>query len=126
MDVKQQINEELNKFQTIRNQCKKILSQRGQLEIQLNENKLVKEELDLLEDGAKTFKLIGPALIKIELKEAQDNVNNRIKYITEELKRYDQTLETLTKQQDKHREAVMKLEQATQQAMSAAVASNPK
>lgn len=43
MDVKQQINEELNKFQTIRNQCKKILSQRGQLEIQLNENKLVKE-----------------------------------------------------------------------------------
>ena len=45
MDVKQQITDELNKFQAIRNQCKKILSQRGQLEIQLNENKLVKEVL---------------------------------------------------------------------------------
>ncbi|OTF76337.1 prefoldin subunit 6-like protein, partial [Euroglyphus maynei] len=77
--------------------------------------------------GAKTFKLIGPALIKVDLKEARDNVNNRIKYITEELKRYDQTLETLTKQQAKHRDAVMKLEQASQQANNMpAVASNPK
>ena len=43
------------------------------------------QELDLLEDDAKTFKLIGPALIKIDLKEAKDNVNNRVKYINEEM-----------------------------------------
>ena len=104
-DVKQQMNDELNKFSALRNQYKKIIGMRGQLEIQLNENKLVKEvccvcllflqfdanpfyllqELDLLEDSAKTFKLIGPALIKIDLKEAKDNVNNRVKYINEEL-----------------------------------------
>ncbi len=38
-----------------------------------------------MEDNGKTFKLIGPALMKIELKEARENVNNRIKYINEEL-----------------------------------------
>lgn len=43
------------------------------------------QELDLQDDNGKTFKLIGPALIKIDLKEARDNVNNRIKYINEEL-----------------------------------------
>jgi prefoldin beta subunit len=41
--------------------------------------------MDLLEDGAKTYKLVGPALLRIDLKEAKDNVNSRIKYITEEM-----------------------------------------
>lgn len=110
VDIKQQMTEELNKFQLLRNQYKKIISMRGQLEVQLNENKIVKEELDLLEDSAKTFKLIGPALVKIDLKEAKDNVNNRIKYINEELKRHDKTMESIRDQQEKHRETVMKLE----------------
>lgn len=43
------------------------------------------QELDLLEDGASVHKLIGPALIKQDLKEAKENVNNRIKYISGEL-----------------------------------------
>ena len=41
--------------------------------------------MDLLEDDARVFKLIGPALVKQGLKEARDNVNNRIKYITDEM-----------------------------------------
>ena len=41
--------------------------------------------MDLLEDDAKTYKLVGPVLMNIDLKEAKDNVNNRIKYITEEM-----------------------------------------
>lgn len=41
--------------------------------------------MDLLEDGAAIFKLIGPALLRQDLKESKDNVANRIKYISEEL-----------------------------------------
>lgn len=41
--------------------------------------------MDLLEDEAKTYKLVGPLLLPIDLKEAKDNVNSRIKYITEEM-----------------------------------------
>ena len=46
---------------------------------------LVFQELDLLDDDAKVFKLIGPALMKQNLKESRDNVNNRIKYINDEM-----------------------------------------
>lgn len=41
--VKMQMNDELNKFSAIRNQFKKVLGARNQLEVQLNENKIVKE-----------------------------------------------------------------------------------
>ena len=41
--------------------------------------------MDLLEDDAKTYKMVGPVLMSIDLKEAKDNVNSRIKYITEEM-----------------------------------------
>lgn len=42
-NIKQKIDEELSKFSAIRKQYNKIISARGQLEIQLNENKIVKE-----------------------------------------------------------------------------------
>lgn len=41
--------------------------------------------MDLLEDDAVTYKLVGPALLKVDLKEARDNISSRIKYITDEL-----------------------------------------
>ena len=43
------------------------------------------QELDLLEDDANVFKLIGPVLVKQDLAEAKANVNKRIEYITAEL-----------------------------------------
>ncbi|KAF7494235.1 Prefoldin subunit 6 [Sarcoptes scabiei] len=109
MEMKK-FNDQYQKFQESRNQIKKLIGQRGQLEVQLNENKIVKEELELLDDNVRTFKLIGPALMKIDLKEAKDNVNNRIKYINQELKRHEQSIETLMKQQEEHKNAVLEIE----------------
>lgn len=43
------------------------------------------QELDLLEDDAKTFKVVGPVLMKIELKDARADVNTRIDYIQNEM-----------------------------------------
>ena len=43
VDIKQQISDEVNKFSALRTNYKKIITMRGQLEIQLNENKIVKE-----------------------------------------------------------------------------------
>lgn len=38
-----------------------------------------------MDDDAKIFKLIGPALIKQTLRDSRENVNNRVKYITAEM-----------------------------------------
>jgi prefoldin beta subunit len=47
------------------------------------------QELDLIEEGDKVYKLIGPALVPQELDEAKTNVNTRLDFIGTELKRCD-------------------------------------
>lgn len=46
---------------------------------------LAMQELELLDDDANVFKLIGPVLVKQDLAEAKANVNKRLEYITAEL-----------------------------------------
>lgn len=43
------------------------------------------QELDLIDDSAVVYKLIGPALIRQDLEEARQNVNKRIDYIQQEM-----------------------------------------
>lgn len=60
------------------------------------------------------YKLFGPVLVKQELEESRQNVGKRMEYIKKELKRCNDTLETLEKRQDKHRENLQKLQQQFQ------------
>ncbi|XP_077535710.1 prefoldin 6 [Haemaphysalis longicornis] len=107
--------QEVEKYKSVQKDFQKTYSLRQKLDSQLNENSVVKEELDLLESGAAVFKLIGPVLIKQGLDEAKQNVNKRIDYITSELKKYDSLLQDLEKKQETQREAIHKLEQQIQQ-----------
>lgn len=43
------------------------------------------KELDLLNEDANVYKLIGPVLVKQDLAEANANVRKRIEYISAEL-----------------------------------------
>lgn len=46
---------------------------------------LAMKELDLLDEEANVYKLIGPVLVKQDLAEARANVKKRIDYISAEL-----------------------------------------
>merc|ERR1712141_149860 len=92
-----QLQEKVEKLQNLQKNPKKTLVARQTLDSQLNENKLVKEELDRLDEDAKVFKLIGPALVKQETTDAKQNVDKRIDYISGELKRHDETMADLDK-----------------------------
>lgn len=48
-------------------------------------DRLLLQELDLLNDSANVYKLIGPVLVKQDLAEARANVRKRIEYISAEL-----------------------------------------
>ena len=101
MEIMQgQLQEKVEKIQSLQKTQQKTLAARQTLDSQLSENKLVKEELDKLEDEAKVFKLIGPALVKQDTTEAKQNVEKRIEYISGELKRHDETITDLDKKQD--------------------------
>jgi len=75
--------------------CVKMVKQRALLESQLNENKCVLDELNLLGPDNKVFKLCGPILVKQELEDSRQNVGKRIEYISKELKSSTDTLENM-------------------------------
>ncbi|KAK3767299.1 hypothetical protein RRG08_050850 [Elysia crispata] len=120
--AQKRLQSELDKFQTVQKDVAKHVGLRQQLEGQLSENTLVKEELDRLQEGAGVFKMVGPALIKQDLKEAKQNVQKRIDYINGELKRHEKLIKDLEKTADGHRENLNKLQQQFQQAQVKAAA----
>ncbi|XP_078033322.1 prefoldin 6 [Augochlora pura] len=120
-EVQMLFKTEVDKYKQVQRDYHKALNQRKQLDGQLNENITVKKELDLLKTENDVFKLIGPVLIKQDLEEAKQNVSKRMQYITSELKRVEELIETLDKKQDTHREALEKYEQMFQAHMKAAL-----
>ncbi|XP_074602315.1 prefoldin 6 [Brevipalpus obovatus] len=116
--VTKKLSEEVTKFNNLQKELQKVCTTRQQLDEQLNENKIVKEEMDLLEDEANVFKMIGPAMIKQELKDAKDNVNGRIKYISGELKRHDDTIKDIESKQMEQKEVIAKLQAQIKQAQA--------
>ncbi|KAM3399241.1 prefoldin subunit 6 [Capsicum galapagoense] len=64
--------------------------------IQLGENELVLKELDLLNEDANVYKLIGLVLVKQDMAEAKANVKKRIEYISTELYVFYFYLKTLS------------------------------
>lgn len=115
-DIQRKLQNELTNFKTVQKELQKSISTRQQLDGQLNENEIVKEELNLLPEDGRVFKSVGPVLIKTELIEAKQNVNKRIDFINKELKKVDEVIGSLEKKQDTHREALQKLQHQLQQA----------
>eukprot|EP00940_MAST-03C_sp_MAST-3C-sp2_P002790 g2790.t1 len=81
------------------NKMNALLEKKQSAITRLNENTLVKKELDLLEDETPVFKLIGSVLVKQDLDEAKANVKQRIDYIDSDLKRMDNKMAALQKEQ---------------------------
>ncbi|XP_065670667.1 prefoldin subunit 6 [Hydra vulgaris] len=111
------LQKEVEIFQKLQKDFQKLLNGRQQLDIQYNENKIVKDELDLLEEEANVFKLVGPVLIKQDLSESKLNVQKRIDYIQAELARHDKSIKEIQEKQEEKKEALMKLQQEMQIAM---------
>ncbi|XP_052721085.1 prefoldin subunit 6-like [Crassostrea angulata] len=114
-ELQKKLQTEVEKFQAVQKDYQKHVNLRQQLDAQLNENSLVKEELDRVEDGANVFKMIGPVLVKQDVTEAKQNVQKRIDYIKGEIKRHEGAIKDLEKKQESQREALSKLQQQLQQ-----------
>ncbi|XP_022085403.1 prefoldin subunit 6-like [Acanthaster planci] len=114
--VQSNLQDELEKFKTVQKQYQKSVETRQKLDAQLNENNIVKSELDLLESDAKVYKMMGPALIQQDVVEAKQTVGKRIEYIEGEMKRQDGLIKDLDKKQNDHREKLAKLQQQFQKA----------
>ncbi|KAH7446166.1 hypothetical protein KP509_01G042600 [Ceratopteris richardii] len=113
-DLKQQLEVHATALNKLQKDIAKNHQVRRQYTIQQGENEMVQKELELLDEDANVFKLIGPVLVKQDLVEAKANVNKRIDYISGELRRLDNVLKGLEEQQNTKKEEVLKLQQRIQ------------
>ncbi|XP_020630214.1 prefoldin subunit 6-like [Orbicella faveolata] len=120
--IQQQMQSELEKFKAIQKDMTKLVSTRQQLDAQLNENKVVQEELDVIEPDGNVYKLMGPVLVKQDLEEAKQTVLKRIEYITAEIKRNDVNIKDVEKKRGASQEILTKLQQQYQQLLTKAAA----
>ncbi|CAH1785518.1 unnamed protein product [Owenia fusiformis] len=93
--LQKRLQTEYEKLKSVQKDYQKYVTTRQQLDAQLQENTLVKEELDNLEDGANVYKMMGPVLVKQDQTEAKSNVQKRIEYINGELKRHETIIKDL-------------------------------
>ncbi|CAH0546727.1 unnamed protein product [Brassicogethes aeneus] len=115
-DIQRKLQTELDGFKNNQKELQKAIATRQQLDGQLNENEIVKKELDLLPADGKVYKSVGPVLIKTDLVEAKQNVGKRMDFINKEVKRVDEQIISLEKRQDSHRETLQKLQHQFEQA----------
>jgi len=112
--VQSQFQEELDRFTKAQKKNEKLIRLTGQLETQLHENEMVRDELKFCKDGARVYKLIGDILVPQTLDDAKSNVVRRIEYIQNETKRNNDLIGDNKTELAKLRENVSALEQQIQ------------
>lgn len=115
-EIQKKFQKELDSFKAVEKDLQKAITQRKLLDSQLNENKAVQHELELLKKDAEVYKLIGPVLVKQGLEDARQNVSKRMEYINKELKRIDTSITGFQQKQENSSTALSKLEKEFQQA----------
>ncbi|MED6155578.1 Prefoldin subunit 6 [Stylosanthes scabra] len=113
-DLQRELENKTNDLSKLQKDIAKNHQVRKKYTVQLGENELVLKELDLLNEDANVYKLIGPVLVKQDLAEANSNVRKRIEYISAELKRLDATVQDLEEKQNSKKDAILKLQQKIQ------------
>ncbi|KAE8876672.1 hypothetical protein PF003_g39240 [Phytophthora fragariae] len=97
-ELKDQVEAEMTRYRALQDEVQVLAAQRQTYAQQANENDMVKKELDLLDDEAKVYKLVGPVLLKQDVDEAKTNVNKRLEFINNELSKVNAKIEAKEKE----------------------------
>lgn len=109
------MNQEFEKaslsFSKAQNELNDLISTRQQLETQYQENKIVLDEFTHLNEDSKIYKLTGPVLLPQDYNEAKINVEKRIEFIQEEIKRAETKIQAQQKIIEESRNTLMDIRQ---------------
>ena len=112
---------EAKRHQEIQNEIQDLTTSRQKQLSQLNENTMVKQELDLISGECKVYKKIGPALVKQDLDSAKDLISKRMEFVERSIKSLDgkvekkqEEMQAIENRVQKMQEAAMKKQQGSQ------------
>ena len=121
-NLQKQLQDEVKELNSISKQLNALVVPRSKILSQYQENDMVKKELEILDDDAEVYKLIGPVLVKQEVDDAKKNVDRRLEYLKQELERINKSSQQLTGKQTAKRKQIMKIQEIFRSAQQAAVA----
>mmetsp|Transcript_22192 Transcript_22192/g.21419 ORF Transcript_22192/g.21419 Transcript_22192/m.21419 type:complete len:136 (+) Transcript_22192:50-457(+) len=93
-----EVEEKLKVYRALQGDIQLIYGKKQQILSQMNENTLVKGELDLLVANSQVMKLVGPILIPVELEEAKENVGKRLEFIESEVAKIEAAIDVKQKE----------------------------
>lgn len=76
----------------VQERLRSLIEQKQKLDSQVNEILMAKEEVDLLEDDAVIYKLIGPLMVPQDLKEVKETIKGRLEYLKEKMDYFEKEL----------------------------------
>jgi prefoldin beta subunit len=108
------VEEKLKVYNQLQNDIQTLFTKKQQVLSQFNENTLVKGELDLLDEDATVYKLVGPILLAVELDDSKQNVNKRLEFIETELKKTDSLIAAKQKELNDLGDEIAEMQQKLQ------------
>eukprot|EP00944_MAST-04C_sp_MAST-4C-sp1_P003107 g3107.t1 len=104
------IEAEAKILQALENEITGMQTKQQTLTSQLNENSMVKQEMDLLNEDSKVYKLVGPVLVLQDFVMAKDNVEKRLEYIQKDMKRVDEAISKKSKEAGEIQQKIVKMQ----------------
>ncbi|KAJ2777367.1 Prefoldin subunit 6 [Coemansia javaensis] len=108
------LEKETMALQELRREQATLVATRQTLDSQLQENELVEAEFGRLQDGARIYKMVGPALVPQDRAESVANVQKRLEFIRSEIQRVEGRLEKLVAEQQRLSTSAYKLQMEIQ------------
>ena len=68
------------------------------------------QEMDLLNEDSKVYKLVGPVLVLQDFVMAKDNVEKRLEYIQKDMKRVDEAISKKSKEAGEIQQKIVKMQ----------------
>ncbi|OQS06724.1 hypothetical protein THRCLA_20302 [Thraustotheca clavata] len=114
MALAQRADAEMAAYRALQEEVTVLANQRQVYAQQQNENSMVKQELDLLDDNAKVYKLVGPVLLKQDTSEAKSNVSKRLEFIQNEMEKVEKKLQAKEEEAVKIRQNIASIQMQMQ------------
>ncbi|KAF8167783.1 Prefoldin [Crassisporium funariophilum] len=125
MSLEAKLQQASVEYQKLQADLSKAVEARQRLDAQFSENELVKKEFAQLTPENAVYKLIGPVLVKQDQGDAKSNVETRLDFIRNEIKRVEGQIKDVEDKQEKKKVELVQIQTALQQSQASVPTANP-
>ena len=117
------VDAEVAKYRQLQEELQRLQSDMQIYESQLTENRMVQQELDLVDEASRVYKQIGPVLVLQDVEDARDTVKKRLDFIGGEKTKLESKINELEQKGIELSQTIQKMQRQLQETTAQAVQS---